>query len=240
MRFIKLQSVGDDSHWLRITPDGELNGTGGGGRWTEFQVESHGNNVVSFKSMLHIEDPDKHYVGIQDGNAKSGGETTNDDDGKFKVKFRTPDGDIVEPEHRYDPFRDMRPGYIALFQCHNKDGHLRIHEDGHVDGTGGTGKWAQFRVYATREVRFRSVAHPDRFVVMGEDWVPKGGEGDRSFAVFNIKEGGPSPFAFQSREWHNRGHKMTRFYFGFNGEGQSRNGEITGPGPFGAYELGYA
>jgi len=72
---IKLQNVGDDSHYLRINPEKELDGLGSGGDWTEFQViqpKASEPRLICLRSKAHQKTGDLLHVGI-----KPNGDTKN-------------------------------------------------------------------------------------------------------------------------------------------------------------------
>jgi hypothetical protein len=79
---IRLESFAERKHFLRVQPDGDLDGEGGEGEWTVLRIVKKGNGVVCLESHRT---PGWHVGILPNGGAKNGKMTGDGEHGQFRV-----------------------------------------------------------------------------------------------------------------------------------------------------------
>lgn len=144
-RKVKIQSRKHDGY-LRITPDGEVNGEGTGGTQTVFIVHNHGGGEVSLQSerLAREKDAERYHIGgTADSEVKDPARTGRGEAGTWQV-YRC-DGDSDEP-HKCTGSDPLHKEGIYIFKSKAGGKHLRIRPDKSVDVEGGTGSQARLNV----------------------------------------------------------------------------------------------
>eukprot|EP01092_Planopodium_desertum_P010690 TRINITY_DN4790_c0_g1_i3.p1 TRINITY_DN4790_c0_g1~~TRINITY_DN4790_c0_g1_i3.p1 ORF type:complete len:265 (-),score=54.54 TRINITY_DN4790_c0_g1_i3:70-864(-) len=214
--YLKLSVSGK---YLRIV-DNDLNGLGTGGEYTLFRIHSHGSEVYSFESARYP----GQYVGVlPSGIRKPPNQTATGPHGQFRADLtHTIAAAGVAPPSYHG--RHMYLQSVASGQ------NLRIHPDGRVDGLGGTGPLATFKVHqhAHNTMQLEVAGKFLRIIDNDLNGLGTGGE----FTFFRVHNLGSGIISLESVKFPGQ-------YVGVLPDGCKKPPALTATGPHGQFRVFY-
>jgi hypothetical protein len=215
---VRLAKLTDGKAFLRVHND-HLDAQGGQGPFTLFHVKEHKGhpNMVSLASVAHA----GQHVGIlENGDAKHPSKTKTGKHGQFIVK-------VVPPPLWVN-------GSVIRLTSVATGKNLRIQANGHVDGHGEMGEFAQFVVHDAGHggaIRLSSVADRKKFLRIQPDGDLDGLGGEGEWTLLKpIKKGKAGLFVLQSV-------KNPAWHVGVLPNGHAKNGKMTGDGEHGQFKV---
>jgi len=213
---VRLAKFTDRKAFLRIHND-HLDAQGGEGPFTLLHVKEHKGkpDIVSLASVSH---PGQHVGILQNGESKHPSKTKTGVHGQFRVRGLTP------------PL--IAPGAVIRLTSVATGKNLRIQQNGHVDGQGEMGHFAQFHVHdgGNGLIRLSSVADAKKYLRIQPDGDLDGNGGEGEWTLLRPIKKGKGLFVFQSA-------KNPAWHVGVLPNGHAKNGKMTGDGEHGQFRV---
>lgn len=222
---VALQNLKHPRYWLRIK-DNDLNGKGQeGGSFTEFKLEEHDKCVV-FES---VKSPGQHIGILESGDSKRPNNTGTGKHARFQPKVIHDERERISSGVSQYAVQ-LSHGNVVLLESVASGRTLRIHDDGKIDGLGGSGPLAQFVVHVVAGgiIKLQSKRIQERWLQVKKDELHSG-KGGRA-AEFKIDNSHEGHLLLESVKFH-------RNHIGVRENGEVKPPSHTGRGRHGQFKV---